>query len=69
MNKNIKLLWFANTTALFGTSIYQFILVILSLEVTETSLGAGMTLFFITMPYFFLGLIGEELQINLTRKK
>ncbi|MFY2152797.1 MFS transporter [Mammaliicoccus sciuri] len=68
MNRNIIKLWISDTTSLFGTSIYQFILVILAIDSNNSVFGAGLTLFFITAPYFFLGILGGTIADNFNRK-
>lgn len=68
LNRNIIKLWISDTTSLFGTSIYQFILVILAIDSNNSVFGAGLTLFFITAPYFFLGILGGTIADNFNRK-
>ncbi|WP_322905688.1 MFS transporter [Paenibacillus campi] len=69
MNRNIALLWLANTTSLFGTSIYTLALTLLSLEYTQSALGAGAVLFASVIPYLFIGMIGGAVSDRLNRQK
>lgn len=68
MNRNIVLLWLANTTSIFGTSIYTLALTLLSLEYTHNALGAGAVLFASVIPYLFIGIIGGAVSDRVNRK-
>ncbi len=68
MNRNIVLLWLANTTSIFGTSIYTLALTLLSLEYTNNALGAGAVLFASVIPYLFIGIIGGAVSDRINRK-
>lgn len=69
MNKNIKLLWTANTISIFGSSIYTLALTLLSLEYSDSTLGAGAILFTAIIPYFFLGIVAGSIVDRVNRKR
>lgn len=69
MNKNIVYLWLADSTSIFGSAIYALALTLLSLEFTNSVLGAGAVLFTSVIPYFFLGIIGGVVSDRVDRKK
>lgn len=68
MNKNLKFLWAADTISLFGTSIYSFLLVVLALDSSNSVFEAGLTLFVITIPYLFLGILGGSVADKYDKK-
>ncbi len=68
MNRNLLLLWVADSTSLFGTAIYTLALTLLSVSLTESALGAGAVLFTSSIPYLVLGLIGGVLADRYNRK-
>ncbi|MFD2370648.1 MFS transporter [Brevibacillus sp. GCM10020057] len=68
MNRNLKLLWSANTLSVFGTAVYSLALTLLSIEYSQSALGAGAILFTSVIPYFFLGIIAGVICDRVERK-
>ncbi|MEJ8545802.1 MFS transporter [Brevibacillus borstelensis] len=68
MNRNLKLLWFTDASSIFGTSVYTLALTLLSLQYSDSALGAGAVLFVSVIPYFFLGIIGGVIVDRVDRK-
>ncbi|MET3698414.1 MFS transporter [Bacillus oleivorans] len=69
MNRNIKLLWAADATSIFGTAIYTLALTLLSFEYTDSVFGAGAILFTSIIPYFFIGIFAGVISDRVDRKK
>ncbi|HWO75948.1 MAG TPA: MFS transporter [Bacillus sp. (in: firmicutes)] len=69
MNRNIKLLWAADATSIFGTAIYTLALTLLSFEFTDSVFGAGAILFTSIIPYFFIGIFAGVISDRVDRKK
>lgn len=68
MNRNLKLLWGAHTLSVFGTAVYSLALTLLSIEYSQSALGAGAILFTSVIPYFFLGIIAGVICDRVERK-
>jgi len=69
MNRNLKLLWAADATSIFGTAIYTLALTLLSFEYTDSVFGAGAILFTSVIPYFFIGIFAGVISDRVNRKK
>lgn len=68
MNRNLKLLWFANTSSFLGSAVYTLALTLLSFQYSHSPLGAGAILFTSIIPYFFLGIIAGVISDRVERK-
>jgi DHA3 family macrolide efflux protein-like MFS transporter len=69
MNKNLYLLWAADSTSVFGSAIYSLTLTLLAINYSDSALAAGSVLFVSTIPYLFLGVIGGVVVDRVNRKK
>ncbi len=69
MNRNLKLLWAADATSIFGTAIYTLALTLLSFDYTDSVFGAGAILFTSIIPYFFIGIFAGVISDRVNRKK
>lgn len=69
MNRNLYLLWAADTTAVFGASIYSLTLTLLALEYGDNPLQAGFVLFASSVPYLFFGILGGVVADRVNRKR
>ncbi|KGX89692.1 MFS transporter [Pontibacillus marinus] len=69
MNKNLYLLWAADSTSVFGSAIYTLTLTLLAINYSESALAAGSVLFVSTFPYLFLGVLGGVIVDRVDRKK
>lgn len=69
MNRNLRLVWAADATSIFGTAIYTLVLTLLSFEYTDSVFGAGAILFTSIIPYFFIGIFAGVISDRVDRKK
>ncbi|MFJ5965986.1 MFS transporter [Bacillus sp. NPDC093026] len=69
MNRNSKLLWSADFTSVFGSSLYSLALTLLAFEVTDNVFSSGIVLFLTTIPYFVFGFISGSIIDKVDKKK